>query len=129
LGLTNLVLLPFQPFEQMRFVLATADVLIGILESSAGIYSVPSKINSYLCAQRPLLMAVSSSNHAAKIIEECRGGIVVSPESISDFIYYANKLYCDENLRIEYGKNARFYAETHFNIDLITDEFVRILNN
>ncbi|VAW39603.1 Glycosyl transferase, group 1, partial [hydrothermal vent metagenome] len=52
--LPNLTLLPYQPFADLPDVLGTANVLIAILEPDAGIFSVPSKVLSYLCAKRPL---------------------------------------------------------------------------
>ena len=50
--LPNLRLLPFQPMDQYPDVLAAADVLVALLEPTAGTYSVPSKVLSYLCAGR-----------------------------------------------------------------------------
>ena len=50
LGLDNLILMNFQPFDQMSEVLGAADVLIALLEADAGVYSVPSKVLTYLCA-------------------------------------------------------------------------------
>ena len=45
-----LKLLPFQPYERLSEVLATGDILVVLLEESAGAFSVPSKTLSYLCA-------------------------------------------------------------------------------
>src|SRR5262249_23180303 len=53
--LANLLVLPFQPFDAMPDVLASADVLVAILEPEAGVFSVPSKVLTYLCAAKPLL--------------------------------------------------------------------------
>jgi colanic acid biosynthesis glycosyl transferase WcaI len=38
-------------------VLAASDVLIAIIDSEAGSFAVPSKVQSYLCAGRPVLLA------------------------------------------------------------------------
>ena len=43
-------LLPYQPYDRLPEVLASADVLIAVLEPEAGAFSVPSKILTYLCA-------------------------------------------------------------------------------
>ena len=50
--------LGFQPFEVLPDVLGSADVLVAILEPDAGVFSVPSKVLSYFCAGRPVLLAV-----------------------------------------------------------------------
>jgi colanic acid biosynthesis glycosyl transferase WcaI len=76
---SNLVVLPFQPYEDLAEMLASADILIAILEPDAGIFSVPSKVLTYLCAGRPLLLVVPPENLAARIVSENGAGIVVPP--------------------------------------------------
>lgn len=46
--LNNLRLLPFQPYEDLPEVLASADVLVATLDAGAGKFAVPSKILTYL---------------------------------------------------------------------------------
>ena len=46
----NLIIMGYQPYEELSNVLATADVLVSILENEAGEYSVPSKVLAYFCA-------------------------------------------------------------------------------
>ena len=65
-GISNLILMPFQPFEKLPMVLATADTLLTILESDAGVFAVPSKVLTYLCAQRPLLLSLPQENLSSK---------------------------------------------------------------
>jgi len=127
--LSNLILLGFQPFEMLPKVMATADVLLAVLENDAGIYSVPSKILSYFCAQRALLLSVPEENLSAKIVSETDCGLVASPDNKTDFIRFAEKLYNDKQTRDKMALNARRYAEMHFEIDTITDKFIHIINN
>lgn len=127
LGLTNLILLPYQPFNELADVLGTADVLIAILEPDAGVFSVPSKVLSYLCAERPLLLAVPQENLAAKIVVQNEAGLVAHPDDTASFIQAANQLWQDGALRQRLGRNGRAYAETHFNIETITDQFETII--
>ncbi len=53
-------LLPYQPYDRLPEVLASADVLIAVLEPDAGVFSVPSKVLTYHCAARPLLVSVAA---------------------------------------------------------------------
>jgi glycosyltransferase involved in cell wall biosynthesis len=78
---------------------------------------------TYLCAGRPLLLAVPPENLAAKIVSKNRAGLVVPPTDTVAFVKAADCLLHDEALRAELGANARRYAETHFNIETITDSF------
>ena len=70
----GLRLLPYQPYERLPEVLASADVLVALLEPDAGSFSVPSKVLTYLCAGRPLLVSVSRDNLAARVVERSGGG-------------------------------------------------------
>lgn len=121
LGLDNLILMKFQPFSLMPQVLASADVLISILEPSASEYSVPSKVLTYLCAARPLLLYVPPTNLSAKIISDCRAGYVT--DDPDGFLDAAKKLFADCDVRKQMGHNAREYAERTFDIERIGARF------
>ncbi len=122
-ALPNLHLLPFEPFSRMPEVMASADVLVAVLEPDAGVFSVPSKVLAYLCAARPLLLAVPPENLAARIVEREKAGYVVSPADIEGFVASASRLIQDPAARHTMGRNARAYAEATFGIDAITDRF------
>lgn len=119
----NLHLLPFQPFEQLPDVLGAADVLVAILEKDAGIFSVPSKVLSYLCAGRALLLAVPPMNLAARIVRQEQAGLVVPPDDTAGFLTSARHLLDQPAARTTMGHHARTYAKTHFDITRIADQF------
>jgi colanic acid biosynthesis glycosyl transferase WcaI len=125
--LDQLILLPFQPFDQYADVLGAADVLLAILEPGAGAYAVPSKVLSYLCAQRPILAAIPEANLAGRIVADNLAGLVVLPDDEDAFVSAAMKLASDPRLRSELGRNGRRYAEEHFPIGVIADKFELVL--
>ena len=67
-GLEALVVRGFGPFSEIPAAMAAADVLVAVLEPDASAYSVPSKVLAYLCAGRPVLLAVPPGNLAARIV-------------------------------------------------------------
>jgi glycosyltransferase involved in cell wall biosynthesis len=127
--LRSLNVLPFQPFEQYPNVLGAADVLISTLEEEAGAFSVPSKILSYLCAGRPIVLSAPKENLAAKIIERANAGIVVAPHDTVGFIYSIKNILDHPDLRRIYSINARRYAEETFDIARIGDRFECIIKS
>ena len=129
LQLDNLILLNYQPFADLPHVLGMADVLVAILEPDAGVFSVPSKVLTYLCAKRPLLLAVPQENLAARIVMQNESGLVAAPDDTTGFLEGATTLYGDGLLRERLGENGRSYAETHFNIDLICNQFEEIIRD
>jgi glycosyltransferase involved in cell wall biosynthesis len=119
----------YQPYDQLPLVLAAADVLLALLEKSAGEFSVPGKVLSHLCAQRPQVAAVPMVNRAAKVIQESGGGYAIPVGDDEAFIAAVQRLVEDENLKNEMGRKAREYAETAFDIRKIGERFEQILES
>lgn len=120
-------LLPYQPYERLPEVHASADVLVALLEREAGAYSVPSKVLTYLCAGRPLLVSVPRDNLAARIVERSGGGVVVAPGDSGALVAAAERLLAEADHRGELGRRAREYAETAFDLEAVGDRFERVL--
>jgi colanic acid biosynthesis glycosyl transferase WcaI len=127
-GLSNLVVLGFQPYERLAEVLASADILLAILEPDAGVYAIPSKVLTYLCAGRPVLGAIPQENLAAQTIVRSGGGVVVDPRDPDAFVAAAERLLRDSVGRKRLGESARTYAEATFAIGNVADRFEAILN-
>ena len=72
-------MLPLQSFRDLPAALASSSVLVALLGEESGEFSVPSKVLTYHCAGRPLLLSVPASNLAARIVEQNSTGLVVPP--------------------------------------------------
>jgi colanic acid biosynthesis glycosyl transferase WcaI len=127
-GLQTLKLLSLQSAEDLPQVLATADVLVAMIDSEAGRFAVPSKVQSYLCAGRPILLAAPRDNLAARTVIRAGAGIVVNPDDTEGFLAAAAKLRADPHLRVQMGANGRAYAERAFDLERIADAFERVLS-
>jgi len=128
LGLENLRLLDFQPFELLPDVIAAGDVLIAMLEKEAGMYAVPSKVLTYLCARRALLLSMPRSNLAARTVLTNEMGIVVEPDDKAGFIRAAWRLLDEPATAELFADRARRYAESAFDISAIGSHFEEILS-
>jgi glycosyltransferase involved in cell wall biosynthesis len=125
----RLTVLPFQSFNDMPDVLATADVTLVLLEPNAGEFSVPSKVLTYHCAGRPILGAIPSENLAARIINRAGSGTVVDPGDTQMFVSEAKRLIDDAELRVAMGQAAREYATENFDIERIGSTFAEVLES
>ncbi|MCH2113957.1 MAG: glycosyltransferase family 4 protein [Pirellulales bacterium] len=125
--LEHLVLLPYQPYDQLAQVLASADVLLALLEPSAGAFSVPGKVLSHLCAQRPQVAAVPMINRAAKVIQDSGGGFAIPVGDDAAFVDAVVTLIDDPELRREMGLKSRAYADTEFDIGRIGERVEGVL--
>lgn len=126
LNLTSLHLFDYVPFHELPLSLASADILIAILGREAGAFSVPSKVTSYYCACRAILLAVPRENLAAQITVTNELGIVVEPDDTEGFCRAALALAADAERRTIIASNARRYAEQTFDIQSITSLFEEV---
>jgi glycosyltransferase involved in cell wall biosynthesis len=108
--------------------MASADVLITLLDSEAKTFAVPSKTLAYLCAARALIVAAPDANEAARVVEQAEAGLVVSPDSSAGIIAAAERFLADRALCAQCAANARRYAERHFSIDTIAARFLAVLD-
>jgi colanic acid biosynthesis glycosyl transferase WcaI len=127
IGLANLILRGFVPWSQVPDVMGSADVLIASIHRDAGAYSVPSKVLSYFCAARPLLVSVPAQNLAGRLVSREDAGLVVEPGDLGSFLAAADRLLDSPEERARMGANARRYAESAFAIGPIADRFEDVL--
>lgn len=126
--LASLRVLPFQSYEVYSDVLASADVLVAILEEDAGAFSVPSKILSYLCSARPIVLSAPTANLASRTVRKARAGEAIPSGWRDEFAGAAISLLDNADRRRGYGAAARTYAEKHFEIGDIGDRFCRLVD-
>lgn len=128
LKLDNLLLLGLQPIERFAEVLATGDVLAAVIERDAGAFSVPSKVLSYLCAARPVLLSAPTDNLAAKIVRETGAGAVVDPDDEAAWLAAAESLFQNGPARDQMARAGRAYAETNFDLGRVGDRMEAIID-
>ena len=122
-------LLPFQPYERLPEVLGSGDVLVVLLDRSAGAFSVPSKTLSYLCAGRPVLGLMPAENLAASLVAEAEGCVLPPDEAaLPEAGRWVTSLLQDPARRDRLGRQARALAEREFALDGCADRFEEILS-
>ena len=126
-GVHQLEVRPWVPFGDLPAMLSGADIFIAMIEADAGIYSVPSKILTYLCIGRPILASIPEGNLARKTLAKAGAGIVVSPADPAAFIAALNRLATEPATRDTMARGGRRYAEQAFDIERIADRFEALL--
>ncbi|HEY1443672.1 MAG TPA: glycosyltransferase, partial [Acidimicrobiales bacterium] len=123
-GADNLVLLDFQPYEDLPEMMASADLLVAILEPDASKFSVPSKVLTYLCASRAVLGVLPPDNSVAEILSSQEAGVVVDPADRTLVVKEAAALLDDHDRRHAMGRAGRAYAERTFSPETAADQFL-----
>jgi colanic acid biosynthesis glycosyl transferase WcaI len=120
---SNLLFLPLQPMDVFPDVLGAADVLVALLENDAGPFSVPSKVLSYFCGGRPILLSAPPSNLSVRLVEQAAAGLCVSAGYRQAFVAAADRLRGEPHTCAKLGAAGRVYAENAFNISGVADRF------
>jgi colanic acid biosynthesis glycosyl transferase WcaI len=119
----NLLFLPLQPMDVFPDVLGAADVLVALLENDAGPFSVPSKILSYFCGGRPILLSAPPSNLSVRLVERAAAGLCVPAGNREAFVAAADRLRSEPLTSAGFGAAGRAYAENAFSISTVADRF------
>jgi glycosyltransferase involved in cell wall biosynthesis len=128
-GRSDVRILGYQPAERFPEVLASADVMVALLEPHAAAFSVPSKVLSYMSAGRPTIALVPDGNPAARDVRAA-GGFVAQPTG--DGVdraagWLARTVQADPAALARLGRQARQLAERQFDIGAIADRFENVL--
>jgi colanic acid biosynthesis glycosyl transferase WcaI len=125
-----LTVLPFQPADDLPYVLGSADVLVALLEPDATKFSIPSKVLSYMAAGRPILGLMPADNPAALDIKES-GGFVAEPTDVGakSATAWLTELAADRALVTQIGHRTRSIAEQKFDVDQVARDFDEILTD
>ena len=123
-NLTNVILTGRLSHEEMPAVYSAASVLLVSLKNEPALSStIPSKLQSYLSAGKPIV--ASLNGEAARLVIDAQAGFACSAESPDALVEAVLKLYemsPDERDRL--GMNARHYFKTNFHATERASELV-----
>ena len=127
-NLSNVHLLPFQPYEDISYVFSLGDVSLVISKPGVGENSVPSKTWSIMSASRPVL-ANFDENELKTIIEENNCGIFTKAGDKVAFTDAILKLYNNRELCKEYGRNGRQFVMENLTREAGTKKYVDVIKS
>lgn len=118
--LSNVVLTHRLPLTDMPTILSAAAVLLVTLADDAvGAATIPSKLQSYLAAGRPIV--ASMNGEGSRLISEAQAGLCCpaeAPDRLAELISRMRALSAAERLAL--GENGRRYFLAHFELNLLT---------
>ncbi len=109
IGLGNIKFLPLQPFEQLGQLLGLADIHLLPQSPEAADLVLPSKLSGMLASGRAIIATCLANTEIASVASKC--GLVVFPEDSQALANAIEQLLDDDEARLQFGKQARLYAE------------------
>ena len=122
----NVVMLPFQPYEDISYVFSLGDVGLVISKPGVGANSVPSKTWSIMSASRPVL-ANFDENELKDIVAKHNCGIFTKAGDKEAFKKSILALYRDQSLCEEFGKNGRQFVMDNLTREVGTQKYVDVI--
>lgn len=126
--LKNVVMLPFQPYEDISHVFSLGDVGLVISKPGTGAASVPSKTWSIMSANRPVL-ANFDENELKDILAGNECGIFTKAGDKDAFKQSIITLYENRELCKQYGKNGRQFVMDNLTREVGTQKYVDVINS
>ena len=123
LGLTNIKFLSLQPFEKLGQLLNIADIHLLPQSPEAADLVLPSKLSGMLASGRAVIATCQSDTEIGRVVSKC--GLVVLPDDVEALAKAIEQLVDDEKVRLQFGKQARLYAEENLSLDSVLG---RLLN-
>ena len=125
-NISNVTLLPFQPYEEISHVFSLGDLGLVISKPGVGENSVPSKTWSILSASRPVL-ANFDENELKDIVSENKCGIFTKAGDKESFKQAILRLYENRELCVEMGRNGREFIMKNLTRAVGTQKYVDVI--
>lgn len=125
-NLTNVTMIPFQPYEDISYVFSLGDAGLVISKPGVGANSVPSKTWSIMSASRPVL-ANFDENELKEILAGNECGIFTKAGDKEAFKQSIIKLYENRELCKKYGTNGRQFVMDNLTREVGTQKYVDVI--
>jgi len=128
-GLDNLILAGRFPVDEMpHFFRRAAGLLVSLKQDQAFSYTIPSKVQAYLAAGRPIIAALDGEG--ARVIQEAQAGLT-SPaqdaQGMANSIEQLLRMTADQRERL--GQSGRAYYLEHFEMERKSRHLIEILSS
>lgn len=127
--INNLVLAGRYPSSEMPFIFSKAScLLVSLKRDEIFTYTIPSKVQSYLAASKPIIAALDGEG--AKIINEAGAGLTSPAEDVEMLAKNIKHLYhLPQAEREEMGRSGRAYFLEHFEMISQSKRLIELFEN
>jgi glycosyltransferase involved in cell wall biosynthesis len=128
-ALDNLVLAGrFDVSEMPHFFSRAAGLLVTLKRDETFSYTIPSKVQAYLAAGRPIIAALDGEG--ARVIQEAGAGLTTAAQNAEGMAKCIEQLFCmTSDERESLGQAGRAYYLEHFEMERQSQRLVEILSS
>lgn len=125
--LTNVLMLPFQPYEDIASVFSLGDIGLVISKPGIGTSSVPSKTLSILAAGKPVIASFDINSELANLVKSLKCGLVCSAGNKAELKQAILRLYNNEEDKNRMGVTARDVVVSQFDRNICVEKYIEVL--
>jgi colanic acid biosynthesis glycosyl transferase WcaI len=114
LGLASVLFASYQPRAEMRWSLASADVLFAPNLTGLTRFMLPSKVYTFMASGRPFIAAIDPECDLADAVREIDCGRVVAPDDVAGIEREVRWLHAHPEARVAMGQRGRRAAEAQY---------------
>lgn len=124
----NVIMLPFQPYEDIMHVFSLGDVGLIISKPGIGQNSVPSKTWSIMSAERPILASFDINSELSTIISKADCGLCVQAGEKEALKQAILELYNNRTAAQALGRKGRRFVMENLTREMGTSKYVGIIS-
>jgi colanic acid biosynthesis glycosyl transferase WcaI len=121
LQMPNVHFMPLQPLERLNDLLNVADIHLLPQRADAADLVMPSKLTGMLASGRPVVVSAAADTQLSQVVDG--RGMVVPPGDASAFAWAIDHLASHSALREKLGRNARAYAVSDLETNVVLRRF------
>ena len=123
-GIGNVIMLPFQPYEEIAHVFSLGDAGLIISKPGIGGSSVPSKTWSIMAAEKPIIASFDEDSELTELVKENNFGVAVGAGDADRLCDAVRTLYENREAGCDMGRRARKYVCEYLNKEKCTGMYV-----
>jgi len=123
MGLGNVRFMPFQPWEEVPDLYASADVCLIPLRKGIAQDSVPSKAWTIMAAGRPIVASVDMGSDISTELRQAGCALCTPPEDPAALARAILELYADPARRERMGANGRCYVAARYTPEIVARQY------
>lgn len=128
-AIKNVIMLPFQPYEDIAHVFSLGDIGMIISKPGIGGSSVPSKTFNILAASCPILASFDKQSELCQLLEKYHCGMIAEADSLDQFLSGIRYLYNNPEIRKQLGQNGMQYVSDNLSFEKPANHYVDVLEN
>lgn len=122
-GAANVLFLPLQPDDVVPQMMAAADILLVNQHADMVEAVMPSKLLTYMAAERPVVIAAHPDSEPAREVRDGECGVVVAPDQPDVLAQAILELAREPARRARLGQRGRAFVQENFARTRLMDVF------